>query len=352
MESRPLVYIRTDGNETIATGHLMRCLSIARALRRQHAQPIFVLSDMTSVSLLQRMMTAAETAEQAFPIVHLQTDYRNPEKEIPAMQNLLSARSIACLLVDSYFATSRYLSDLKKICRVAYLDDLQAFDYPVDLIINYDIIVDKSFYRSARKVLCGGSYTPLREQFSLCPYHLWEQVRDVFLSTGGTDPFNISCGLLQKMRTSPQWQNVNFHVLTGPMHAHRADLSTLSAQDGRIILHQNVTDMASLMAQCDLAISAAGTTLYELCAVGVPSVSYSMADNQIPGAKAFDQAGLIPWIGDIRNNPAFFETACEKMLSLARDHNARKEQSTRMRMAIDGAGADRIAEQLTVAQQN
>ena len=96
-----------------------------------------------------------------------------------------------------------------------------------------------------------------------------------------------------------------------------------------------------------LAFSAGGTTLYELCAVGVPSVSYSMADNQIPGVKAFDQAGLIPWIGDIRNNPEFFDRAIEKLLSLADDAQARREQSMKMRMAIDGAGANRIASALT-----
>lgn len=346
MESHPLVYLRADGNEAIATGHLMRCLSIARALRRQHARPVFLLSDMTSASLLQGMMTIAEKAEKAFPIVNLQTDYRNPEQEIPVLTKLLSAHPAACVLVDSYFVTPRYLSALRQFGQVAYLDDLQAFDYPVDLVINYDIFVDEGFYHNARKVLSGGSYAPLREQFSLCSYQLWDQVKEVFLSTGGTDPFNIAGGLLRQLQNTPQWQDVNFHVLTGPMHIHRAELKALSAGDSRIILHEGVSHMASLMAQCDLAVSAAGTTLYELCAVGVPSVSYSMADNQVPGAKAFDRAGLIPWIGDIRDNPDFFKTACDKMLALAQDPISRREQSTRMRMAVDGAGAERIAASL------
>lgn len=343
MESHKLVYIRTDGNETIATGHLMRCLTIARALEKREAHPVFMVSDTTSISVLRGMMTPQERNRNAFPVIHLQTDYREPEKELPAVQNILSSHAASYLLVDSYFVTEHYLSSLEQLCRVAYLDDLQAFDYPVSLVINYDLFVNDGFYKSAKQILAGGTYTPLREQFSLCPYRLWTQVRDIFISTGGTDPFNIAAGLTRRLLSESALRDVCFHVLTGAMHVHKAELETLAAGNERVILHENVTDMAGLMAECDLAVSAAGTTLYELCAIGVPSVSYTMADNQVPGANQFDRAGLIPCIGDIRNHPDFFSAACGKILSLAQDFSARRQQSMRMRMAIDGAGADRIA---------
>lgn len=343
MESHKLVYIRTDGNETIATGHLMRCLTIARALKRRDALPVFMVSDMDSVSLLQNMLTPEERAERTFPIIHLQTNYREPEQEIPTVQNILSSHTVSYLLVDSYFVTENYFNSLRQLCRIAYIDDLQSFDYPVSLVVNYDLVVNTGFYKSAERIFAGSSYTPLREQFSLCPYRLWDEVRDVFISTGGTDPFNIAAGLTRQLLSSSGFEEACFHILTGPMHVHRAELDALAAKNERVVLHENVTDMAGLMAECDLAVSAAGTTLFELCAIGVPSVSYTMADNQLPGAGAFHQAGLIPCIGDIRNNPDFFETACEAMLTLAKDPAARRQQSMRMRMAIDGAGADRIA---------
>ena len=171
-------------------------------------------------------------------------------------------------------------------------------------------------------------------------------MRDLFISTGGTDPFSIASGLAHRLLSSDDWKDTCLHLLTGPMHLHRYQLVSLAETDSRVVLHENVTEMASLMAECDLAFSAGGTTLYELCAVGVPSVSYTMADNQIPGVKAFDEAGLIPWIGDVRNNPNFYEKAVEQLSALASDADRRRAQSLRMRMAIDGAGADRIAEAL------
>ena len=83
MGYHPLVYLRADGNEDIATGHLMRCLSIARALRRRKAAAAFIVSDSLSVSLLTGMFTLQERTEHAFPILQLQTDYKNPNRSCP-----------------------------------------------------------------------------------------------------------------------------------------------------------------------------------------------------------------------------------------------------------------------------
>ena len=102
MESHPLVYIRTDGNETIATGHLMRCLSIARALKKRGAAVAFLVSDDTSASILQKMYSPDEIADHSFPILELRTDYRSLDREIQTMQGILSSHNVACLLVDSY----------------------------------------------------------------------------------------------------------------------------------------------------------------------------------------------------------------------------------------------------------
>lgn len=178
-----------------------------------------------------------------------------------AMQGILSSHNVACLLVDSYFATPEYLDILRQICKVAYLDDLQAFDCPASLVINYDFCVDESFYTKADCVLTGCAYTPLREQFADQPYHLWEQVKDLFLSTGGTDPFYIAGGMLKRLCASDDWKDVSFHILTGPMHVHRAELAVMAGKDSRIVLHEQVSDMAALMSTCDLAFSAGGTTL-------------------------------------------------------------------------------------------
>lgn len=103
--------------------------------------------------------------------------------------------------------------------------------------------------------------------------------------------------------------------------------------------------MRALMLQCDAAVSAAGTTLYELCACGLPTVTYVLADNQIEGAAAFEAAELMPCIGDVRENPGFPEHIFAKLEELS-GREARRETARRMQKLVDGNGAARLADRL------
>lgn len=75
------IYFRTDGNSEIATGHLMRCLAIARACARMGAAVAFIVSDEESLSLLRERFAVP----QEFQVCSLHTDFKNPEQEIPAL---------------------------------------------------------------------------------------------------------------------------------------------------------------------------------------------------------------------------------------------------------------------------
>ena len=117
----------------------------------------------------------------------------------------------------------------------------------------------------------------------------------------------------------------------------------MAATNPHIHIHTGVSDMASLMASCDLAVSAGGTTLCELCAVGVPTVSYLMAENQRTAVETFAKEGLIPFAGV--NNSAL-SNILRFLTQMSGDENARKKSSQSMRAFLDGRGAVRIAEAL------
>ena len=95
------------------------------------------------------------------------------------------------------------------------------------------------------------------------------------------------------------------------------------------------------MEKADLAISAGGTTLYELSAKGTPAISYSFADNQLKNVHQFEQDGLIPYAGDVR-----YDDVYDNIYRLYQEYDAlnlRKACSERMQKVIDGQGAARIA---------
>ena len=96
-----------------------------------------------------------------------------------------------------------------------------------------------------------------------------------------------------------------------------------------------------MMLKADFCVSAAGSTLYELCACGTPTVSYVLADNQIDHASKFSEKHLIPCLGDIRKKT--IEDELQNKIILFKDYTYRKEISERMQLVVDGNGAIRIA---------
>ncbi len=174
------IYFRTDGNSEIATGHLMRCLAIARACVRMGAAVAFIVSDEESLSLLRERFAVP----QEFQVCSLHTDFKNPEQEIPALlscpllcnadnavgapENVLRRNTVDAdapavpdvfhvrpwLFIDSYYATPAYFQALRSCFRVAYLDDLRSIDCAVDLLINYDTEEPCACYdHAARRLL-------------------------------------------------------------------------------------------------------------------------------------------------------------------------------------------------------
>ena len=137
----------------------------------------------------------------------------------------------------------------------------------------------------------------------------------------------------------------------GKLFTNLTGLEALVAANPAIHLHYNVSDMASLMKQCDYAVSAAGTTLYELCALGIPCISFSMAENQKIMAETFSDTGAVPYAGDIQNKSSedmqlILTNIKNHLISLSQDFSKRMAQHKNMRELVDGCGAVKIAEAL------
>lgn len=374
MGTDSVIYIRTDGNSHIATGHLVRCLCIAQALESLGKTVCFLVSDKDSFSLLHDLAESVFAGYIfSFDVKILETArYNDLELELEELDTFFRSKhtlnnqkfsdqldyASGCkpvLLIDSYFVTENYFSTLQKLAKIAYMDDLRSFDYPVDLVINYDVIPpakEKEYnlsYTNAGVTLLGAGYTPLRRQFQNQEVNLRNELKNVLITTGGSDPYDFVPTLADYLLSLGL--NLEIHVVVGKLFKNTETLDEMAKKHTSLHLHFNVSDMASLMKQCDYAVSAAGTTLYELCALGIPSISISMADNQIPMAKTFADVDAIPYAGDIRVqlgaspkttlNCIFNHLSC-----LREDFSKRRIQQTNMRHLVDGDGALKIAHAL------
>ena len=128
------------------------------------------------------------------------------------------------------------------------------------------------------------------------------------------------------------------------MNKDREIIYNISYDDPNIILFDNVKQMAKLMSSCDVAISASGSTLYELCATQTPTVTYILADNQILSAEGFHNRYILECIGDVRKLGVINLSKCliKSATALADDYKRRVEITKNMQNIVDGQGANRL----------
>lgn len=333
-----MILIRADANENTGSGHVMRCLSIASAFKAKGETVIFVAADNKSYDLV---------TSKGFDCEILDTDFSDLEGELNKLISIISLYNPSLFIVDSYFVTGRYFAELGKNIKTAYIDDLNFKVWDVDYLINYNIFsseYDYSGYKFTKtKLLLTPEYAPLRDEFrNLPPHDIKDNVTDVLVSAGGSDPARISERIINEI--CPMLPDIRFHFIIGALNP-RIDVLKKLERDN-VILHINEQHIADLMRKCDMAVSASGSTLYELCACGVPTIVFTLADNQIPAADMFDKMGIMLNSGDCRFDEKFILNLESCIRKLIPDTDIRNKMSYNMQHLVDGRGAERLAERL------
>ena len=249
-----MIIFRTDANPKVGMGHIMRCLSIVDAFRDKGKDIVFVLADHHVEEQIHK---------SGYETIVLESSYNDMDSELSLWPQISSE----WIIVDSYYVTYTNLDILRNKSKVVYLDDLAAFPYPVDILINYhaygpEIDYHGLYHNHPPELFLGVTYAPLREMFRGIPMKKpRKEIRDVLLSTGGADDLHLALQLVQ-MRP----EKYNYQILIGVMNTDRDEIKRLAGDQDNIFIHENVSDMRSLIIGCDVAISAAGSTLYEICA--------------------------------------------------------------------------------------
>lgn len=346
-----MILFRADGNSSVGLGHVMRCLSIADAFKNAGESCLFVTADNELHQTIK---------ERGHKNLALGTKYDHMESELSSFVEEIEKRDIQIIFVDSYFVTEKYLRTLWQFCAkkyiiLVYIDDVFAFPYPCDILLNYNIYADEGTYQklyagyATPNFLLNTSYEPIRAEFqNLLSREPKQEARDILISTGGSDCEHMGLEIVKAINAHTEWNDYRFHLIVGMMNEDKDEMGNLAEGKENIVLHKEVKAMSELMQSCDVAISAAGSTLYELCATQTPTITYILADNQIPGAEGFQKSDVLKCAGDIRNLGA--EELAEKLLleavALAGNYEKRVNIASRMKTIIDGKGAERIAQKV------
>lgn len=339
-----MIVFRADGNKQIGVGHIMRCLSVADALRKIGKESIFLLAGNDMKSLIET---------RGYQAIILGTDYTAMDQETEVLADNLEELKTELIIIDSYYVTAGYLEFLRNYALTVYFDDLTLFPYPVDYLINYNIYANQllyeELYRNQKKpkFFLTPLYTPLREQFVNIPSCRRDDVcKEILFSAGGADPAHVTKQFLDYLKGNEKVLDRKYHIVLGSVNPDKEEILQFGKELACVEIHEAVADMKSLICQCDMAISASGTTLYELCACGIPTVTYILADNQIMVSNTFDRLGYMVSVGDVRKSENLGEEIYLAMNRLAYDTKKRITMSKRMRELVDGKGAERLARML------
>lgn len=337
-----MFYIRADGNEKIGMGHIMRCLTIADAIKAEGEEVCFLVADEKPVKVIE---------DRGFQTKILFTYYDEMDVELPQLVLQLSGADHPRILIDSYYVTRFYLQNLQLVAQVYLMDDLKTEIYPCDGLVNYNIygktLGYEEAYPSGTKLFLGCEYMPLRPQFSKTDYQVREQVQDILLTTGGGDSCHMALSFMKEVMQKEELQKWTWHVVCGPYCSNTEELENLAAGCDFMVIHKNVTDLSELMNRCDIGISAAGSTLYELCAVGLPSIGFYFAENQKQNMETFGKTTPIMNAGDFSMQPGQVMQFIEKEVRiLAESFDLREKISMAMKTIVDGKGAERLAKGL------
>ncbi len=338
-----MIAIRVDANEHIASGHAMRCLSVADALSSLGAIVVFITADDTALDMIKA---------RGFEAVCLNTDWNDKDSELDVLVPKLEELHPDMVLIDSYQVTENYLAALSSVAKTAYIDDLNAFDYPVDVVIDYSVYAQDLDYPPNKTYLLGTYYVPLRAQFAIPADKLDRIVSDrasfsrILLTSGASDPYHIAGKIMRSVLEEPALDKYSLTVIKGRFWDDPLVSDLAKEYRDRVLLLENVEDMADTMAQSSLAVSAGGSTLYELCACLVPTVTFSYADNQLGNVGGFAKRDIMAYAGDVRDTKDIEKVIVEKLLAYKSSPSLVTSTVDKMRELDCGSGALHLAEKL------
>jgi UDP-2,4-diacetamido-2,4,6-trideoxy-beta-L-altropyranose hydrolase len=326
---RPSAIFRCDASHEIGSGHVMRCLTIANYLRDCGWECAF---------------SACDGATQAVPFL-LQSGFEIIGPEV--------RRSSEIVFIDNYAMSYEQDHSYRGHAgKIIVLDDLADRTHDCDVLLDQTFSRNSDDYKSlvpeSSVILTGSDYALLRPQFleyrdsSLKRRAAFSgKIERVLISLGGTDPHNVMSIVLDGLQGS----TISIDAVIGAGCPHLPQvmqkISAMADQGVKIQAHQNVSNMAELMGRADIAIGAGGTTSWERCCLGLPTVMIELAENQHDIATALSKDGCVlnlGWYADI--TPDMIR---QTVIGLQNDP-ARVVKMTKHALAIcDGRGMDRLA---------
>lgn len=358
------VVFRVDSSRQIGSGHLMRCLTLARGLKKAGASCSFVsraLDGNLNGLISSEGFTLIELPKSELPIQKpgksepSHSHWREAGWEIDALETLkvVSNQKVDWLIVDHYGLWGNWHIVMRDChAKIMVIDDLADRKHDCDLLLDQNLGSDLELYQGLIPTECrsvfGPDYALLRPEFSdyressLKRRHEGK-IDHIMINFGGGDPFDYigkTLGALLNMDIS---HHVTISIIFGGLATMTSEHQRLiSCMPVKVKTYGAVTNMAEILSDCDLVIGAAGGSAWERCCLGVPSLVFPLALNQVNIAKNLATCGASIVLG-ARD---FVNGKFESMISNMFQNADLRIMSRKASSICDGTGVGKIIREL------
>jgi spore coat polysaccharide biosynthesis predicted glycosyltransferase SpsG len=327
-----VVGIRCDAGARTGVGHLVRCVALAEELVARNAQVRF-LADLGGVEWAE-----AQLIQRGLP-------WSPPPAHAAGLVSEAERLGLDALVIDSYTLPPEHSVAVRAagLPVLAIVDgDFrgQSADIYVDQNLDSVITVEGAVGLAGLDyALLRGSVRQLRPLAP--PVHSPTRTPKVVAFFGGTDAYRAAPQVAALLAAT----GVPFDAtIIGANEELRAELRTISAGPGqRFEIIPPTDDLPKLLAGADLAVSASGTSTWELLCLGLASALVWVVDNQILGYDRTMARGFAAGLGQLGH---FDERSAETLRTVLTDAGLRTALAARAWAAVDGRGVERVADAL------
>lgn len=358
-----MIVFRSDASNVIGTGHIMRCLRLAKKLKNLGKKCFFICSDHKGnliekiqregfeVRIIKKRRKIYSKKINTNKLQHF--DWLGSSMEDDAKQTIkiFEKRKIELLIIDHYAIDKSWEMKLRPFTKkIMVIDDLADRHHACDLLLDQNLVYN--FKKRYKNLLPQKTNLLLGPRFALLDPHYSKlhkktliksgKIKRVIIFFGGADQENLT-GLSTHIFTKFNKNEILFDVIVSKKNIFYSQIMKLSQKNKNITLHNELPSLAPLIYKADLAIGAAGSNTWERCCLGTPSIIIISGTNQKKIAQAMKEAGVAIVLEQNLNLKKEIEKA---FILLSTNKRLYLKMSKKAFSICDGEGINRVIKKL------
>lgn len=354
------IAFRADASLQIGSGHIMRCLALADALRKLGCEISFICKQHESnlinkihdlgYQVGQLSVNESECADKS--LVHAAWLGGTQKDDVINTIGEIQSLNVDWMIVDHYAIDEYWHKKIRPhVKRILVIDDLGDRKHDCDVLLDQNLGATHEKYHGLVPNHCesllGPKFALLRPEFAKWREKSLErrsnttEPKNIFISLGGVDPLNITSEVINVVSDMPLLENSVLNVVVGSQCLNLDSIKVAASKScNEVNVYVDTDQMAELMANADIAIGASGSSSWERCALGVPSIQFVVAENQKDIALNLEKSGAAIVVQHPCELESKLKIATLDLISMSKNSS----------IICDGFGANQVAKLLDVSQ--